>query len=305
MATEQDGWRDSQNKRIRVETLLTGVILALVSVWSFSNPFMLGMFVVLASLQLIRSRALNTDDKEFEKRRFRITNPILVQGSILVVYYSIFRGLQRTHHAGTFSETILWFTLICIGISLGILLMEWFGHAEYFEWWKDRAEEKATEDDTGFWRYIACKCKAVSPIATTPAEYEIQMRQVRSKTRLVEGSYQPLPSAQNPPEPEWSWLKPILREARAWQRWLPIVVGVGFFLAQGFGWWSALLWSTGVWFASSLLADHIKYLYAFRPVRDGYYEFPSPKTMPGRILREAGSYWMSTVLVFIMMWSVF
>lgn len=305
MATERGGWLNSQDKRIGVEEALTGAVLVFAFLWTFQNWVMLGAGLWLFSLQFIRRRALNTEDEAHAKRVFRVTNPFLVLPSILVVYFSLLRGLQLIPYTRTFSETIFGFIALCVVVSLAILVIEDLGHGEYFEWWAARAEKKAENDDTGMWERVAWESRQLSPIALSPEEAETQTRQLRAKTRSLDGPYQPLSNIHSPPTCDWSWLKALWREARTWRRLLPIVVGITFFTAQGFGGWSALAWSLGVWFGSSLLADHIKYLYAFHPVKEGTYQLPNNGTMFQRFLQLVGSYSAANLLVFLLLWAMF
>jgi hypothetical protein len=305
MVAEHSEWLVSQQKRIGYESVITGTIVGLTFLAGYSNVQLLFVGTVLFLLLLMRYRAVNIGDEQHAIRVLTCTTPILVLGSLGVVYYTILRTVIIHSPTITVLGDMAVFAVVGVVLAIAILLVEYTASLEYFEWWKDRALEKADNDETGLWLNISKGINQLSPVAVSKPESEKKTRKLRAKKRVREGIYRPPPSVRNRRGWKWSWLKPIVKEAFTWRRLLPISVGGLFFSTQGFSLLLSLACSLFVWFASSLLADHIKYLFYFRPLRDGHYTSPSAKSFVGRILNETESYWSANLLVFVLLWLIY
>lgn len=301
MATEGNEWYDSQEKRMGQETILTGVLIGL----AFIDGWSIETLIPAATLLLVqhsRNRAVNTEQQGFAERRLFVTNPILVLGSLTLLYSTIVRGVKQTGQTTTFPGDVAAFSVVCILLSLSILVAEHYGNSKYFEWWSKRAENRDKKEGDGFWTWVAVKAKQISPIQRPEGEIERRKKKTRAHQRNISEPFEPLASEYNPPSFKLSYLGTLGRELINWKRLLPIAVGVSFFHVHGFGFWTALAWSMLVWFASSLLADHIKYWYYSRPIRDGVFEEPAIETWKDRFFHEAQSYWTANLLAFVILW---
>lgn len=305
MATEGNAWYESQQKRMGREAKLTEVLIVLASIVGLTNPPFIILAVVLLLVQHLRKSAVNTEQKVFAKHRLFITNPVLVLGSLTLVFYTLARGVQHMSPTTTLIGDVAAFSVLCIVLALAILFVEHYGNSQYFEWWSKRAQDRDPGEGNGLWTWVAIQFKQLSPIEESETEIKWSKKKSRARQRYLQKSFKPSAIEYNPPSFELSYFVTISREMLNWKRSLPIVTGAIFFGVHGFGAWFGLAWSVLVWFGSSLLADHIKYWYYFRPVQDGFFEAPAIETWKDRVVYEAQSYWTANLLAFIILWVMF
>lgn len=127
----------------------------------------------------------------------------------------------------------------------------------------------------------------------------------RAQQRRNEGPFSPMRGAENPPSFRLSYCYAILGEMIQWKRSLPIFAGILFLGLQGVSVWLAFFGSISIWLGASVLADHVKYWYFFRPVRDGVFERPGNRTVMQRSINELQSYWVSNILAIVVLWIAF
>ena len=129
-------------------------------------------------------------------------------------------------------------------------------------------------------------------------------KKIRAQQRKNPTEFEPSTNEYNPPSFERSYLIRILQELLAWKRSVPIGVGIAFLYLQGSGIMMAFGGGFLLWLGTSFLADHVKYMYYFRPVEDGIYKSPDGKTQKDRFLQAAQSYWIANILGICIVWLI-
>lgn len=292
-------WYKKQNKRIGREKGVTQLLAAITGIvgWVNWTPIVFGVAVGLPVIHHIRSRAVNTERKEFAERKLAVTNPFLVFGSLIAVFYLISRAtLQIELETSVFVNGVVLFSTLCIGVGLLILIVEHYSNSLYFDWWGNRAFERGHEKNSKFWIWVSGWFSLLSSNSVSDEKLQKERKKKRAQQRQISEPFKPKVSEPSSLSFEFSYVITVLAEMLHWERSLPIILGILVLLVQGFGLLMAVVGSFLLWLGSSFLADHIKYLYHFRPVYDKVFERPKRKTLRGRFLQEVQSYWVANVL---------
>lgn len=155
----------------REQRLLAVVAVALAFFNGISNWFLVFLCIVLLVIVHIRKNAVNTKRQEFAKKRLSITNPFLVFGSLLIIFYLVTLGVTTISYSTTLIGDVVMFSTICLLLGLGILVVEHFSNSEYFDWWSNRALNRAGRKDEEFWVWIAGIFRSLSPRETNKKKY--------------------------------------------------------------------------------------------------------------------------------------
>ncbi|MDZ5811539.1 hypothetical protein U4E84_09300 [Halorubrum sp. AD140] len=306
MTTEEIEWKQSQKIRLgREQRLLAVVGIALAFFDGVSNWPVVALCALLLIIAHIRHNAVNSKRRELAEQRLSVTNPILISGSLSVIFYLVTRAVDRIDYSATLIGDVVMFSVLCLLLGLGILLVEHYSNSEYFDWWSERALNRSRRKQDEFWIWVAGAFRKFSPTEMTEADIKKMKRKRRVKQRLNDGPFTPTTGPENPPSFKWSYCSTMLREMMQWKRSLPIIVGILFLQLQGIPVWIAFLGSTVVWMGASVLADHVKYWYYFRPVRDGVFQEPRSDTMTQRFINQLQSYWASDLLAICVLWIAF
>jgi hypothetical protein len=305
MTTGKTEWEKSQQSRLVDERdLLTAVGIGLAFFDGTSNWPAVALCIFLLLIVRIRSRAVTGLSKESAQERLSVTNPILVFGSLLVIYYMVTLAVERINYSSTLIGDVAVFSALCILLGLGILLVEHYSNSEYFDWMSERALDRARSTEKEFWVWIAGAFKRFSPTELTDDELDAAKKQKRARQRQTDTPFTPQRSADDPPSFTWRYCFTVLREIVQWKRSLSLVVGILFLRLQSVPLWMSVLGSALIWVGASILADHVKYWYFFRPVRDGVFQELGSDTPTRRIMNQLQSYWMSNLLSICVLWTV-
>jgi hypothetical protein len=299
MGGYESSWSATQETRINTERWVTAALFGF-SLWGVvSNSWLILIGVGLVMTTHIRARALNQDDEQRAQRRIFLTNPIIEIGSVVVVFYLI-ATVVREYRPVVIADPLVGYAGAAIVLSLLFLLIERFSTGEYFAWWGERAIENAEDDTDGFWTFVASWCFKLSDREFSTED----MRRIRSRQRLVPGRFTPGGWRQQPPTPEWSWAFTFIRWLVSAGRVFAFFFGIIIIMMMGYSSVAAWALTTFVYVASSVLADNIKYIYHYQPLRDGYQAVPTRESWIDALVQLTRQYWVATVLSFSVVWIV-
>lgn len=306
MTNEDREWYESQKKRLKREAGLLGILTFVVGfIFGQAHWPIFALCIILLLIEGIRRRAVNGEDREGSKKKLAETSPILVLGTLVVVFYIISHSVILIGYSTVLIGHVITFSLICLASGIVIMLVEHYPNGAYLDWWSERAMEKANREGQKFWIWIAAGFKWSSPTEITEKEKERSDKKRRALQRSNPESFKITGSLSNPPSFEIGYIWTVLSEMKQWRRSLPIILGTVFLAFQGITLPLAFLGSLIAWFGSSVLSDNLKYWYFFRPVHDGFMERPKENTWKQRFLYQGQSYWVSNTLALVTIWWVF
>lgn len=302
----EDEWYKNQSKRLGREKELTTVLAGTAGLvgWVGSTPILFAVAIGLPLIHHIRSRSVNTEKKEFAEERLAVTNPFLVLATLTATFYLVSRATLQIEWTISLFNNLLLFCSLCIAIGFTILLIEHYSSSLYFDWWSERAVERGKIRNSKFWFWISYHFKSFSPKDVSEEKQLKEKKKSRAQQRQTPEPFRPPVGEYESLSFELSYLVRILQEFLVWKRLLPIIIGVLLLVIQGFGIFIAFAGSFLLWLSTSFLADHIKYMYYFRPVQDGVFNYPEIKTWRDRFVQESQSYWVANILGIGIVWLV-
>lgn len=286
-------WFNSQLISIDTERWVTAALFGITLWGGVSNKWLVLVGFVLVITSHVRSRAINLADEQRARRRIFQTNPIIENGSVVIVLSTV-ATVVRQHRPNIIADPIIAYSVTVGTLGILILLIERFSTGEYFAWWGERALENAEPDMDKFWTFIAAWCFKLSAREFSRKE----VRRIRSRQRHLPETFNPIGLKRNPPTPERSWILTFAGWLVSVGRALVFVVGFTILTVVGYNGVTAVALTVFVLFTSSFLADQIKYIYFYQLLRDGFKTVSADDTMPERFIQMSREYWIATLLSF-------